>query len=107
MDPDPSLFLKRYQRVEESSKPPEDFKESLGTRDDPFELNEPSIILIGFLIAIASLAFPITAVFTERSSSSKIEVPTTLQSNGSKSSLPLPLPRFGELGSRNSRREQK
>ena len=68
-------------------------------QEDPYSLNAPSVALLGVTIAIAAIGIPIAAVLTARPSPPDSSMPATLESNGSKTSLPISIARFSKPNS--------
>ena len=65
-------------------------------QEDPYSLSAPSIALLGVTIAIATIGIPIVAVLTARPFPPDTPIPATLESNGSKPSLPVSIARSGK-----------
>ena len=67
--------------------------------EDPFGLSGPSIALLGLVIAFATIGVPLAVVLTERPLGRESVVPTALEPDGSKPSLPISLTRVGKPSS--------
>ena len=96
MDPEPTEVSKLSTQVEESSR-----SSDLGVKEgiddeDPYSLSGTSISLFGLAMAIAVVGVPLVAVLTERPPVRESLVPTAMQSDGSKSSLSISLPRTSQ-----------
>ncbi len=98
MDPEPApaSFYK-----EADSSPLEPFKAKTSRRgpEDFLSFRDPSIAVLGLTIAIATFSVPIAAVLSDRSIQRESVIPTALESDGSKPSLPISLTRLGEPSS--------
>ncbi len=99
MDPKPVPILRTFSRIEipPSSSSEGDLQET--EEDDPFSLSSSSIALFGLLMAIAVVGVPLVAVLTERPLGKKSLMPTALESDGSKPSLPISLSGVGQSNS--------
>ncbi len=104
-DPEPTQSFKSFHQIDAPSKAAENDYKELIFEVDSLTMNEPSIILIGLTIAIATFGIPITAVLTERPFAGEKEVPAALKNNGSKPSRTITITRIGESSSGNSRWE--
>ena len=71
----------------------------------PLGVGGPYVALLGLTIAMSTIVVPLAAVLTEQPLDSESIVPTALEINGSKPSLPFSLPRLGESSSRDTSRE--
>ena len=99
MDPEPAATSRLSTSVESSTRSPhQEVKEGI-EEEDPYSLTSTSIALLGTVIAIASIGVPLLAVLTERPLGKESIVPTALESDGSKSSLPISLTRIGKSSS--------
>ena len=96
MDPEPAPVSQPPSQAEGSTPFSHEGDSQGAPEEDPFSLSGPSIALLGITIAIAAVGIPLVAVLTERPIRPESMVPTALESDGSKSSLPISLTRFGE-----------
>ena len=96
MDPEPAAVSKPSNKVDASLRfSYQEASEELDD-DDPYGLSGPSIALLGLTIAVAVVGVPLFAVVTDRPVERESLVPTTFKSDGSKSSSPFSLTRFGK-----------
>ncbi len=96
MDPEPADVPRALTKVEETSLsyPKEDVK---GIKEEePFSLSGPSIALLGLTIAIATVGTPLAAVLVDRPLGGRRMVPTAMERDGSKPSVPISLIRAGK-----------
>ena len=96
MDPKPAEISRPSSQGDESSR-----LSHLGVNEgiddeDPYSLSGTSIALFGLAMAIAVVGVPFVAVLTERPPGRETLVPSTLQIDGSKSSLSVSFPRPGQ-----------
>ena len=96
MDPKPAEVSRPSSQGDESSR-----LSHLGVNEgiddeDPYSLSGTSIALFGLAMAMAVVGVPLVAVLTERPPGRESLVPTALQSDGSKSSLSISIPRSGQ-----------
>ncbi len=68
-EPDPPLFNKETDQIS-----PDD--------EDPYSFNSTSTSLIGLAIVFVMLGIPLFAVISERSETTKIIMPTSINQNG-------------------------
>ena len=96
MDPKPAAVLKPSNSDEISSRASHQATGEGNEEEDPFSLSGTSIALLGLTIAVAVVGVPLFAVVTDRPVGRESLVPTTFKSDGSKSSPPISLSRFGQ-----------
>jgi|ETN01SMinimDraft_1059929.scaffolds.fasta_scaffold77470_2 hypothetical protein len=96
MDPEPAAIPRSSTQVDASSRPSNQLANKGIDDEDPYTLSSTSIALFGLTMAIAVVGVPLVAVLTERPLGRESLVPTTIKSDGSKSSLALPLSRLGQ-----------
>ena len=102
MDPEPVAVSTTSSQGEGFSQS-SDKEESSGIeQEDPFSLSGPSIALVGLTIAIATIGVPLAVVLTDRPMGGENMVPTALESDGSKSSLPISVTRVSKSGRRDT-----
>ncbi|WP_320674313.1 hypothetical protein [Prochlorococcus sp. MIT 1341] len=68
-------------------------------QEDFLSFNSPSIVFLGFIIAIATIAVPLYAVISIRPHAGSSSTTTVIENNGSKLPLPITVLRFGQPGS--------
>ena len=96
MDPEPAAGSRPSTDFEISSRSSHQHVREGIDDEDPFSLSGTSIALLGLAIAIAVVGVPLLAIVTDRPVERESLVPTTLKSNGSKSSSPFSITRFGK-----------
>ncbi len=95
MDSEPTAVSTSSSQVDSSKGFPQQRDLQGIEEEEPFSLNGPSIALLGLFIAIASIAIPLVAVFTERPLGRESIVPTALERDGFKPSSAISFTRSG------------
>ncbi len=96
MDPEPASVSKPSASGELSLLPsPISSLEGVDD-EDHLSLSGPSLAFFGFAIAIVTLGVPMAVVFTERPWGQENLLPTTLERDGPKTTLPISFTRVGE-----------
>ncbi len=98
MDPEPAVVAKPSSDQDSSRSPNHEAVKALD-EEDHLSLNGPSLALLGLVIAIASFGIPLAAVLTERPLKRESTIPTALDRDGSKHSLPISIGRIGKSSS--------
>ena len=89
MDTEPAFHSRPSLQIDDHSKSSHQ-EEIKGIEvEDPIDLSGPSFALFGLVIAIASVAIPLVAVVTDRPLRREKFFPNALETDGSKSALPL------------------
>ena len=103
MDSKPALATSSPFSVEESLSSSNQDDLPGPDPEDPFTFNGTSIALLGMIIAIATVGVPLLAVLSFRPFGGERIVPTAMESNGSKPSVPISFTRGGQSGGGDSR----
>ena len=105
MDPEPAAISRISTQFESISRSPHEGEKTEIEDEEPFSLSSSSAVLLGVAIALATVGIPLVAVLTERSIERESMVPTALESDGSKTSLPISFARFSQPSGRDSSRK--
>ena len=95
MDPEPASAPNHSPEIDENSSSSHS-GEHLSEEEDPYSIGGPSVAFLGLLIAFATITVPFLAVLTDRPFGRESLVPTALETDGSKSTLPLSFKRVGQ-----------
>ena len=99
MDSEPPLIKKQSSTEFESPIANNGLDQLATDAEDPYSLSSTSTSLMGLAIVFLMLGIPLLAVLTERTTIKKINIPTSIDQNGSKSSSSFSLSWVGKPSS--------